>query len=85
MFARGGEHDRHTLDGCGIGNRAAFPADDAVGAEVEFQFTAVIGGHHIPARALAGLGGIVRRLGIDQFVESRDVFLRRDAPNARRR
>ena len=85
MFARGGEHDRHTLDGGGIGNRAAFPTDDAVGAEVEFQFAAVIGGHHIPARALAGLGGIVRRLGIDQFVESRDVFLRRDAPNSRRR
>ena len=85
MFARGGEHDRHTFDGGGIGNRAAFPTDDAVGAEVEFQFAAVIGGHHIPARALAGLGGIVRRLGIDQFVESRDVFLRRDAPNSCRR
>ena len=56
MLAGGGQHHRYALHGRSVGDGATFPAQDAVGAEVEFQLAAVIGGHHITARALAGTG-----------------------------
>ena len=56
MLASRGQHHRHALHGRGVGDGSAFPAQDAVGAEVEFQLAAVIGRHHIAARALAGTG-----------------------------
>ena len=53
--------------------------------KVELQFTAVIGGNDIATRAKARPLRIKLRFRIDQFVQPRDVFLRRDAPDARRR
>ena len=51
--------------------------------EVELEFAAVVGGDDVAAGPQAGLRGVVRRFRVDQFVQPRDVFLRRYPPDAR--
>lgn len=82
VFACGGKDDGDAFDGGGVGNSAAFPVGDAVDAEVEFKFAAVVGGNGVAVCAEAGFGGVVFRLGVDELIEAGDVLGGSDAPDA---
>ena len=85
MLAGGRQHDGHALDGCGISYGSALPLGDPVRAKVHFEFAPVVGRNIVSPRTHTRFFRIVFRLEIDQLVEPCDVFLRRDAPNTRRR
>ncbi len=84
MLAGGGEHHGDALYGRGIGNGSTFPLDDPVRAEVHLQLASVVGRDEVAPGSQARFLRVVGRLEVDQLVEPRDMFLRRDPPNAGR-
>ena len=61
------------------------PINDAIRAEVELEFATVVGGNDIAMRAQIPVLPDRTLVPVDQFIETRDVFLRCDTPDARRR
>jgi hypothetical protein len=85
VLAVGRQHGGSALDLAGVFPEPTYPPRDPIDAEVELQFAAVVGRNGIAMGAQAGLLRIECGLGVDQFVQPRDVFLRCDPPDPRRR
>ena len=85
VAARRREDGGDTLDRGSVGHGTALPFDDAIGTEIKFEFTPVVGGDHITMRAQARFGGVEGGLAVDQFIEARDVLSRSHSPDAGRR
>ena len=82
MLAGGGKHHGHTLHRRGVGYRPPLPLDDPVRAKVHLEFAPVVGRDDVATGSEARFLQVVFWLEVDQFVEPRDMFLRRNAPNA---
>ena len=82
VLAGWGKHDGNALDCGGIGYGAAYPVNDTVHSEVEFELAAVIGRDGITVSAEARAFGIVCGFRVDEFIQPGDVFGRSDAPDA---